>query len=55
MYHKTPTYFRKGRVIRHVEGATEEFKSISAAKRRSRELQKASPPMGNGYLRVERD
>jgi hypothetical protein len=53
MKFKTPTYFRKGRVIRHVEGAVEEFKSISQAKRRSRELQKATGGLGLGYLRVE--
>jgi hypothetical protein len=54
MQHQKPTYIRKGKTIRNVEtGETETLKSISAAKRRSREIQAKEPPMGNGYLRVE--
>ena len=67
MYHSNPTYIRKGKTIRHVEGgAVEEFKSISAAKRRSREMQQQSHEieladgktqqiegkLGDGWLRV---
>jgi hypothetical protein len=57
MYHKEPTYIRKGRVIRSVDPKmqSEEYKSISQAKRRSRELQQVQGGgLGNGFLRVER-
>ena len=44
-----PQYFRKGHVIRDVKGSDEDCKTINAAKRRSRELQKR---LGDGSLRV---
>ena len=53
MNHKTPTYFRKGKTVRHVEGAVETFPSISKAKRHSRQLQQSNGRMGDGFLRVE--
>lgn len=59
MYHKEPTYIRKGKTIRHVEsGHVDSYKSINAAKQRSRDLQLSSenkePKLGNGFLLVDR-
>lgn len=54
MQYKEPAYIRKGRVVREVGGKAETFKSISQAKRRSLELQKANGGLGSGYVRVER-
>jgi hypothetical protein len=55
MYHKEPTYVRKERTIRNVKtDEAESFKSISQAKRRSRELQMAAEgKLGTGFLRVQ--
>jgi hypothetical protein len=52
--HEEPKYIRKGRVVREVGSKAETFKSISQAKRRSLELQKANGGRGCGYVRVER-
>jgi hypothetical protein len=57
MYHKEPTYIRKGQTIRNLKtDEAESFKSVSAAKRRSREIQLTSTQgkLGDGFLRVER-
>lgn len=58
MYHKHCTYFRIGKVIHKVlpvnDVTKEEFKSISAAKRRSREIQLSNGRLGDGFLRVSR-
>lgn len=55
MKHKEPMYFRKGNIIRPAEGPIETCKSISAAKRRSREIQLSNDgKLGLGFLRVER-
>ena len=55
MKHDTPAYVRKGRVLREVASdKSEKLQSISAAKRRSRELQQQNGGLGMGYVRVDR-
>jgi hypothetical protein len=56
MQHKEPSYIRKGKTLLYAPSRTvaESFKSISQAKRRSRELQQANGGRGMGYVRVER-
>lgn len=55
MKHATPNYIRKGRTIRCLaDNTVETLPSISAAKRRSAELQKQNGGLGSGYVRVER-
>jgi hypothetical protein len=50
-----PQLIRKGRVISNVaEGVSQEFKSISQAKRWSREWQQKNGGLGRGFLRVAR-
>jgi hypothetical protein len=51
---KEPTYVRKGQTIRNLKtDEAESFKSISQAKRRSREIQQANGKLGDGFLRVQ--
>lgn len=55
MQHKEPSFIRKGKtLISLIDGNVETFKSISQAKARSLELQKANGGRGCGYVRVER-
>lgn len=52
---KKPKYFRKDKVIRSIEG-DEVFKTVTASKRRSRELQmKEDGELGRGSLAVVQD
>lgn len=52
MKHKIPTATRKGKTILVNGEAAHTFPSISAAKRRSSELQKQNGGLGSGWLRV---
>jgi hypothetical protein len=52
MKHKIPTATRKGKTILVNGESPQTFPSISAAKRRSRELQQKNGGCGSGWLRV---
>lgn len=58
-HHAAPTYIRKGRKIYPADPAvglaSYNCASISEAKRKSSELQKAQGVLGDGYLRVARN